>query len=194
LGRCPGRHDKYRSDLNYTPGFRLFDASLLLKAPDNEGVFDKLLVNSRGWGGDPNRSVRVNAERSTLYKFDANYRRLDYFNSLNNIALQQHTFNTEYRQGDFDLVLLPKSKKLNINLGYSLSRSSGDSVTTYNYSGDQYPLLSPLRFASNEYRIGADAKVWIDREGIRYLVRRRHEAVRERQRIGRSARHTHGLG
>ena len=156
-----GNADKYRSDLNYTPGFRLFDASLLLKSPDNEGVFDKLLVNSRGWGGDPNRSLRVNAERTSWYRFDGNYRRFTYFNSLNNIALQQHTFNTEYRQGDFDLVLLPKNKKLNINLGYSLSRNSGDSVATYNYSGDQYPLLSPLRFASNEYRVGADAKVWI---------------------------------
>ena len=156
-----GNADKYRSDLNYTPGFRLFDASLLLKSPENEGLFDKLLVNSNGWGGDPNRELRVNAERTGWYKLDANYRRLDYFNSLNNIALQQHTFNTEYRQGDFGLVLLPQNKRLSINLGYSLSRNGGDSVTTYNYSGDQYPLLSPIRAASNEYRVGADARLWI---------------------------------
>ena len=67
-----GNADKFRSDLNYTPGIKLFDASLLLKSPDNEGLFDKLLVNSSGWGGDPNRTLRVNAERTRWYRFDGN--------------------------------------------------------------------------------------------------------------------------
>src|SRR6185503_1452808 len=38
-----GNADKYRSDLNYTPGFRIFDSSLLMKSKDGDGLaFDTL--------------------------------------------------------------------------------------------------------------------------------------------------------
>jgi hypothetical protein len=76
-------------------------------------------------GKDPNRYLRVNAEKTKAYRFDANYRRFDYFNSLTNIALGQHTANTEYRQGDFNLTILPQNERVRFNLGYSLSRNSG---------------------------------------------------------------------
>src|SRR5436305_289479 len=40
-----GDADKYRSDLNYQPGFRIFDADLLVKSKNNDGpLFDSLLV------------------------------------------------------------------------------------------------------------------------------------------------------
>jgi hypothetical protein len=50
-----GDHNKYRSDLNYSAGPRLFDTSFLLKAKEghNGGLFDSLLVTSTGWGADP---------------------------------------------------------------------------------------------------------------------------------------------
>lgn len=157
-----GNANKYRSDLNYTPGFRIFDSSLLLQSKDNDGLlFDKLMVNSFGWGKDPNRSLRVNAEKTKAYKFDANYRRLDYFNSLNNFAFNQHISNTEYRLGDFDLTLLPQNEKFRVNLGYSLSRNSGPSLWTYDYQRDEFPVLAPTRVASDEYRVGFDAKLSI---------------------------------
>src|ERR1044072_3528821 len=68
-----GNADKYRSDLNYPPGFRVFDSSLLMKSKDGDGlVFDTLSVNSFAWGiggssnrgNDPNRSLHVNAEKT----------------------------------------------------------------------------------------------------------------------------------
>ena len=118
-----GNADKYRSDLNYTPGFRIFDSSFLMKSRDNDGLLlDTLMVSSFGWGTDPNKYLRVNAEKTKAYRFDANYRRFDYFNNLYNFALGQHTSNTEYRQGDFNLTILPQSEKLRVNLGYSLDR------------------------------------------------------------------------
>src|SRR5262249_8154561 len=92
-----GNQNKYRSDLNYGPGFKIFDGSLMMK--DNGGgggpLFDQLMVNTFGWSNDPNRYLRVSAEKTKLYKFDANYRRFDYFNSLTNLALNQHISNTE---------------------------------------------------------------------------------------------------
>ncbi|HXG94559.1 MAG TPA: hypothetical protein VNN73_19615 [Blastocatellia bacterium] len=174
-----GNADKYRSDLNYTPGFRLFDESLLVQSKNNDGfLFDKLMVNSFGWGfgegrhraHDPNANLRVNAEKVGAYKFDANYRRMNYFNLLTNFAnpfpldrtkTSQHTFNTEIRQGDFDLTLLPQNERFKINLGYSLNRNSGPSVTTYDYQRDEFPVLSPVKYEANEYRAGFDAKLWV---------------------------------
>ena len=83
-----GNADKYRSDLNYTPGFRIFDSSFMMKSKDNSGpVLDTLMVSSFGWGKDPNKYLRVNAEKTKAYRFDANYRRFDYFNNLYNFAL-----------------------------------------------------------------------------------------------------------
>jgi hypothetical protein len=157
-----GNADKYRSDLNYTPGFRIFDSSFMMKSRDNTGpAFDTLMISSFGWGTDPNKYLRVNAEKTKAYRFNANYRRFDYFNNLYNFALGQHTSNTEYRQGDFDLTILPQNDKIRFNLGYSLDRNSGPSVTTYDYQRDEYPILAPTRWAADEYRVGADAKLWV---------------------------------
>ncbi|PYP83819.1 MAG: hypothetical protein DMF61_22080 [Blastocatellia bacterium AA13] len=162
-----GNANKYRSDLNYTPGFRLFDQSLLIKSRENNGLlFDSFLMTSFGWGigdrsGDPNRYLHVNTEKTGAYKFDATYRRFDFFNSLTNIALNQHNSNTEYRQGDFDLTILPQNDKLRFNLGYSVNKNSGPALTTYDYQRDEFPILSPSRWESNEYRIGVDAKLWV---------------------------------
>ncbi|MEW6210923.1 MAG: hypothetical protein AB1631_21340, partial [Acidobacteriota bacterium] len=157
-----GSIEKYRSDLNYTSGFRVFDTSLLMKAAGNDGpLFDTLMVSSFGWGGDPNRYLRVNAEKTRWYRFDANYRQLDYFNSLANIALKQHVADTEYRQGDFDLTLLPQNERIKFNLGYSLNQNNGPTLTTYDYARDEFPIFAPTRFTSNEYRIGTDARVWV---------------------------------
>ena len=157
-----GNADKYRSDLNYSPGFRIFDSSFLMRSRDNDApVFDSLMVSSFGWGTDPNKYLRVNAEKTKAYRFNANYRRFDYFNNLYNFALGQHTSNTEYRQGDFDLTLLPQNEKLRVNLGYSLDRNSGPSVSTLRFNGDEYPAAVPVRMAADEYRVGVDAKLWV---------------------------------
>lgn len=156
-----GNADKYRSDLNYTPGFRVFDADLLMKSTNGDGpLFDSLMVNSFGWDKDPNRYLRVDVEKAAAYRFNANYRRFDYFNSLRNFALNQHIANTEYRQGDFDLTLLPANEHLKINLGYSLDRNSGPGLFTYDYQRDEFPVLAPTRYRADDYRAGFDAKVW----------------------------------
>ena len=157
-----GNGNKYRSDLNYTPGFRIFDSSLLMRSKDNNGpVFDTLMVSSFGWGEDPSKYLRVNAEKTKAYRFDANYRRFDYFNSLPNLALNQHISNTEFRQGDFNLTVLPQNERIRFNLGYSLDRNSGPSVSTFRYNGDEYPAAVPVRMAADEYRVGVDAKLWV---------------------------------
>lgn len=161
-----GNGNKFRSDQNYDPGFRLFDTSLLMKSNGAGTLFDELMLNTFGWGTDPNRSLRLNVNKTDLYKFDANYRRIHYFNNLTNFAApsvignSQHTADTEYRQGDFDLTLWPASKKFRLNLGYSLDFNSGPSMSTSRYSSDEFPVLVPVRVAAHDYRIGFDTSLW----------------------------------
>ena len=155
-----GNGNKYRSDLNYEPGFQVFNSNLLMRSKENNGMmFDTLMINSFGWGGEPSRYLRVNAEKTKWYRFDGNYRRIDYFNSLTNIALNQHISNTEHRLGDFDLTLLPQNRRVRFNVAYSLERNSGPTVMTYDYARDEFPVLAPTRVTADDYRVGVDASV-----------------------------------
>ena len=80
-------YNKYQSDLNYKAGPRLFDSSFLLRrAKARALLFETFLVNSTGWGADPQGNMRVSVEQPEWYRFDATYRRFKYFRFLNNFA------------------------------------------------------------------------------------------------------------
>src|SRR5215204_3254302 len=125
--RVGGDINKYQSDLNYKAGPRLFDTSFLMQSKEGRGqLFDTLLVTSTGWGGDPHGVMRFSLEKSSLYRFDGNYRKFTYFRSANNFAnpfyvapslpsSQErgwHTTNNDQKVGDFDLTLLPKNERI----------------------------------------------------------------------------------
>ena len=161
-----GSNNKYRSDLNYSPGVRLFDSSFLLRAREGAGEpFDELLVNTSGWGGDPNSHTRINIEKSGIYRFDANIRRAKYFNALASIAnprntsVGQHTSDTRHQFGDFDFTGLPENNKLRFYLGYSRDSRKGPGTTTMRFSGDEYEISSNQSARANNFRAGLDAKV-----------------------------------
>ena len=119
-----GNDNKYRSDLNYRPGVRVFDSSFMISNKDgHDNFFDSLLVTTSGWGGDPSGVFRMNLERTGFYKFDSNIRRVKYFNSLANHALSQHNANTDHGFGDFDLTIFPERESFRARLGYSFNRT-----------------------------------------------------------------------
>ncbi|HYY98261.1 MAG TPA: hypothetical protein VE642_06695, partial [Pyrinomonadaceae bacterium] len=172
--RVGGDLNKYQSDLNYKAGPRLFDTSLLMQAKEGKGqLFDTLLVTSTGWGGDPQGYMRFSVEKSSLYRFEGNYRRFKYFRSVNNFANPfyvapslpsnpdkgWHGSNTRQEVGDFDLTLLPKNERISFRLGYSPTRYSGPVFTSWHYGGDDFVLLSEARSRSDEFRVGADWKL-----------------------------------
>ena len=116
-----GDLNKYQSDLNYKAGPRLFDSSFLLRSSDGKGsLFETFLVNSTGWGADPQGNLRVSVEQPEWYRFDATYRRFKYFRFLNNFAnpnwvfspasfnvppnpeTGEHGYDTRTQLGDFD--------------------------------------------------------------------------------------------
>ena len=161
-----GNNNKYRSDLNYKPGLRVFDSSFLLRAKDGDGKpFDEFLVNTSGWGGDPSGYTRISAKKSDLYRFDANLRRVKYFNALTSLAnplnqaVGQHTQNTRHQFGDYDLTLLPDNEQLRFHLGFSRDTRRGPAITTLRFSGDEYAAGSHQEMRANNFRAGVDAKV-----------------------------------
>jgi len=173
-----GDENKYRSDLNYKAGPRLFDSSFLVRAKEGKGtVFDTLLVTSTGWGSDPYSNLRINAEKPELYRFDATYRRFKYFRFLNNFVNPNwvfspasfsvapnpvtglHGYNTNTEMGDFDLTLLPKNRTIRFTLGISPERYGGPASTDYHVGGNEFSLRSQLSSRATDYRVGADGQV-----------------------------------
>ncbi|MDX6405350.1 MAG: hypothetical protein QOH70_2805 [Blastocatellia bacterium] len=176
--RVDGDQNKYRSDLNYKAGPRLFDSSFLMRSKDGKGkLFDTLLVTSSGWGADPYGNMRISAEKPKWYRFEGSYRRFKYFRFLNNIdnpnwifspttfsrapnpVSGEHGLNTQTDFGDFDLTLLPKNEKIRFNVGYSPERYSGPAFTSYHIGGNEFMLLGNLKSRSNDFRVGADGKL-----------------------------------
>ena len=176
--RVDGDLNKYKSDLNYKAGPRLFDSSFLLRSTNGKGsLFETFLVNSTGWGADPQGNVRVNVEQPEWYRFDATYRRFKYFRFLDNFAnpnwvfsppqfsvppkltTGEHGYDTRVHLGDFDLTLLPKNQHIRFNVGYSPERYSGPAFTNYHVGGNEFMLLSELRSRANDFRVGADGKL-----------------------------------
>jgi hypothetical protein len=176
--RVVGDLNKYRSDLNYKAGPRVFDSSFLMRSKDGKGeLFDSLLVTSTGWGSDPYSNLRVSVEKPAWYRFNGTYRRFKYFRFLNNFVnpnwvfspasfsvppnpiTGEHGYNTQTQLGDFDLTLLPKNKTIRFNFGYSPERYSGPAFTNYHIGGNEFNLLNQLRSRANDFRVGADGQL-----------------------------------
>jgi hypothetical protein len=176
--RVGGDVNKFKSDLNYKAGPRLFDSSFLMRSKDGKsGLFDTLLVTGTGWGADPQGNLRISVEKSKWFRFDGQYRRFKYYRFLNNIANPNwlfspanfavspnpvtglHGFNTNSKLGDFNLTILPKNEKIRFNLGYSPERYSGPFLTDYHMGGNDFSLLANAKSRANDFRLGADGRL-----------------------------------
>lgn len=167
--RVNGDHEKFRSDLNYRAGFRIFDSSFFIE--DNSSgsrPFDSLLFQASGWGSDPAGSFRLNMERTGIYKFDSSVRRVRYFNNLKNHAVafsqpistgSEHSANTLHYFGDFDLTIFPESD-LRFRLGYSFNNTDGPGTNTIRFSGDEYQVNTRVAGRSDDARLGVDGR-WL---------------------------------
>ncbi len=171
-----GDHEKFRSDLNYRAGLRMFDSSFVLE--DNSSgpkPFDNLLVQSSGWGSDPSGSFRMNMDRTGLYKFDSNFRRVRYFNNLKNHAVMwsqpvplgsEHRANTLHNFGDLDLTLFPESD-FRLRLGYSFNDTKGPGTSTIRFS-DEFQVDSNVKNRSHDFRAGVEGKLLGFNLGLNY--------------------------
>lgn len=155
-----GSREKFRSDLNFKSGFRVFDSSIFVE-DSGEGykVFDSALIISSGWGADPSGFLRVNMERSRIYRLDANVRRVSFFNDLNNHALSQHDADTRRSFADLDLIVFPERPDLRFRLGYSLNTIRGNGGYNTRAYSDEFPVSSFVSSTSNDFRSGVDGRL-----------------------------------
>jgi len=182
--RVGGDVNKYKSDLNYKAGPRLFDSSLYLQAKEGKGgLFDSLLVTSTGWGADPHGNMRLSMEKPEVYRFDASYRRFKYYRFLVNFANPAWSFapqnpntgvrgyDTRTQLGDFDLTILPKNETISFNVGYSPERYTGGYFSVYHAGGNDFLQFNDARHRAHDFRIGADGKLgpidWTFLQGFR---------------------------
>ncbi len=163
-----GDHEKYRSDLNYRSGVRIFDSSVVIE--DNTAgpkPFDSALFQASGWGSDPTGSFRMNLDRTGIYKLDSSVRRVRYFSNLKNHVVNwsqpistgsEHRFNTLHNFGDVDLTLFPE-RDFRIRLGYSFNNTKGPGTSTIRFRSDEFQVDSVVRSKSDDLRAGLEGKL-----------------------------------
>ena len=155
-----GSENKFRSDLNYKTGFRVFDSSFLIESNNpNRDKMDSLLVQSSGWGADPSGYMRINAERVGFYRLDSNLRQVRYFNNLNNHAAGQHRFDTSHLFGDVDLAIRPQSEKLRFLIGGSFNRTKGPGTVNGRAYRDDWMSDAEYNYRSRDLRAGIEGKL-----------------------------------
>ena len=158
-----GNDDMYRSIVNLGRGPRLLGANFSLTNPLETGKYvDRLQFNASSWGGDPYNTAHLTAEKTGVYQFTFDYRRVDYFNFIPSYAnpllgagilVGQHSFDTARRTMDFQLTFRP-GKTVSPYLAYSRDSGFGPGITTFTGDGNEFPVQNQLRDTSDYYRGG----------------------------------------
>jgi hypothetical protein len=158
-----GNRGKYRSDENYRNGLRLLSSGFSANSKDGHGgLFDEIILNTLGLGGDPYESAGLRIQKNRLYRYDMLWRLNEYYNPGLTIADGGHFRNTSRRIQDHDLVLLPQSR-IQFRFGYSRNDQDGPALSTvqlFNSRGDIFTPFMNVKRLYNEFRIGADIELW----------------------------------
>jgi hypothetical protein len=170
-----GSLDEYRSVVDLGSGPKLLGAEFTIQ-PANKRFFDSIHVRGYNWGDDPYSSVHVNARKERMYEFNTDYRNIAYFNNVpsfadpllaRGIVLNERSFDMRRRFSDFQLDLLP-GNWINPYLAYGRNSGSGNGVTTFVVTGNEYPVPDLIRDSMNNYRAG-----------IRFELRHFHVTVEQ---------------
>ena len=167
--------DTYRSVVNLGSGPKLFGADITMIDPKKR-LFDTLHVRASGWGGNPYGTLHVDLEKSKLYRLDADYRDLAYFNNLpsyadplltRGIILDEQSFDTRRHIGSYSLELLPGNWFIPY-LGYDRDANAGTGVMAFTQNSDEYPVPTTMSELTNLYR-----------GGVHFELRRFHATIEE---------------
>jgi hypothetical protein len=154
-----GSQQTFLSDVNVKDGFRLFDYSLDARSISGKSpFFDFLRVDINNAGGDQNQYYSLRMDKAREYKFDATLRQFNYFRALPSFADNEHNFDLRQQVSDFNLKLFPQ-RPVKINISYGRSMAKGPLLTTYDYQRNEFPINGYMRWAANDYRIGADINI-----------------------------------
>jgi hypothetical protein len=170
-----GSFDTYRSVVNLGSGPKLLGGEFTLTDPKHR-AFDHIQVRAYSWGDDPYSTFHLDAKKSKLYDFSADYRNIAYFNFLpsyadpllaRGIVLNEQSFDTRRRFANFTLDLLPGNWFIPY-LSYDRDSGSGTGATTFVSDGNEYPVPNQLHDQTSLYR-----------GGVRFELRRFHATIEQ---------------
>jgi hypothetical protein len=156
-----GSFDTYRTFVDLGSGPKLLGTEFTLIDP-NHRFFDKIRVRAYSWGGEPYETFHLDAEKSKLYRFSADYRDIAYFDFLpsyadpllsRGIILNEQSFDTRRKMGSFELDLLPTNWIIPY-LAHDFNLGSGTGATAFVTDANQFPAPNRLYDLTNLYRGG----------------------------------------
>jgi hypothetical protein len=156
-----GSFDAYRSIVNLGSGPKLIGADFTILDPKHR-LFDELRVRASGWGDDPYELFHLDAKKSKVYEFSADYRDIAYFDFLpsyadpllaRGVTLNEQSFDTRRHFGSYRLDLLPGNWIIPY-LAYDRDSGSGAGVTTFVTDANTFPVPNTLSDVTNLYRGG----------------------------------------
>jgi hypothetical protein len=155
-----GSFETYRSIVNLGSGPKLIGTDFTI-LDRKKRFFDRVRVRGYDWD-DPWARFHLFAEKQTLYEFNAEYRRLTYFNNLPSFAdpllsrgttLNQQAFDTNRALSSFSLDLFP-DRMIAPYLDYERDSSTGHGVTVFQTDGNQYPVPDTYSDRTSLFRGG----------------------------------------
>lgn len=162
-----GNRDVYRSSVNYGNGVRLFEGQLRINTLDGKGkLFDEFSFQTTGAGQDPYQASGLRVEKNRLYRYDMQFRIVNYFNRLPSLWSGEHGLNSERIFQNHDLTLLP-GRRFEILLGYDRNNQNGPGFSSESVisslpgldSGNFLRFATNLRRVNNQYRAGVNTRV-----------------------------------
>ena len=170
-----GSFNTYRSFVNLGSGPKLLGTEFTLVDPRHR-IFDRLRVRAYNLGGDPYQTIHVDAEKSKLYQFSADYRDITYFDFLpswadpalsRGIVLNEQAFDTRRKMGNYQLDLLPGSRIVPY-LNWEYNSSAGAGTAAFFTDANQFPVPYKQKELTNIYRAG-----------VRFELRRFHATIEQ---------------
>ena len=165
-----GNRDVYRSSVNFGNGLRLFEGQLRVNTQEGKGsFFDEFAFNTVGAGNDPYQSSILRVEKNALYRYDMQFRIVNYFNRLPSLWNGEHGVDSERVFQNHDLTLFPGTR-FEVLLGYDRSNYTGPGFSSEGVSRggafrrDQFiRLTNNLRQLNNQYeghlnRVGVNVR------------------------------------
>ncbi|MBI4161078.1 MAG: hypothetical protein HY509_01370, partial [Acidobacteria bacterium] len=141
--------------MNLDEGARIFDFSLRAIPKDpGSGFFDALEIEASGLGGDPQQWAHLNLRRHGVYRWDLKYDRSEYFFSVPDFALGQHT-NDNLRQ-TLDSLLEFHPGKSRVYLGFARREFDGPAFLTQDFARDEFLVFAPADRQTDDARAGID--------------------------------------
>ena len=157
-----GNFNTYRSVVNLGEGPKILNFDLTIDDPSKH-FWDNLTVMGSNWGDDPYSALKVIAEKQRLYRLNASYRNIAYFDFLPSFAdprtatgvlLNERSFDSRSRVTDINLELFP-SRKVVPYFAYGRSSSFGSGITPFvTGSTNEYPVRNLLDSHQDNYRGG----------------------------------------